>query len=92
MKRKIILLTLVVSLLLAPAAQAMSSDNYALDWMVPLTSGGGGSAVSIHYAANYSVGQTSVGEASSVSYAVRLGFWQHFVDSIRLWLPVVFRY
>ncbi len=43
MKRKaILLITLLLLLLLVNGVQAMGSANYSLDWMVPLTSGGGG--------------------------------------------------
>ena len=50
MKRKaIFLITLLLLLLLVNGAQAMSSANYSLDWMVPLTSGGGGPAASTNY-------------------------------------------
>lgn len=91
MKRKAILLTLVLFLLLAQAAQAMSSTNYALDWMIPLTSGGGGRAVSDHHIVNYSVGQTTVGQAHSANFAVRMGFWQRFMRSMRLLLPIIIK-
>lgn len=92
MKRKAILLTLVLSLLLVSTVLAGSSANYALDWVIPLTSGGGGPAASSSYAVHYSVGQTYVGEMASTSYGIHLGFWQEFIQSIQnllIWLPVV---
>lgn len=91
MKTKAIYLTLVLLLLLAQAAQAMSSENYALDWMIPLTSGGGAHASSSHYRIDYSVGQTTVGQANSANFATRLGFWQRFAQYMHLWLPSIFR-
>ncbi len=92
MKRKAILLTLVLSLLLVSAVLAGSSANYALDWIVPLTSGGGGPAASTSYAVNYSVGQTVIGDMASTNYGATLGFWQEFTQSIQnlfIWLPVI---
>ena len=91
MKTNAIYLTLVLLLLLAQAVQAMSSENYSLDWMILLTSGGGGQAESIHYVANYSVGQTSIGQASSAGYEVGLGYWQPFRREVRLWLPLILK-
>jgi hypothetical protein len=84
MKRKAILLALVLALLLTSAVQAMSSANYRLDWLIPLTSGGGGEAASEHYVANYSVGQTVIGDSSSASYTAKTGFWQEFLRYLRL--------
>jgi hypothetical protein len=92
MKRKAILLTLVLSLLLVSAVLAGSSANYALDWIIPLTSGGGGPAASTSYAVNYSVGQTVIGDMASTNYGVHLGFWQEFTQSIQnlfIWMPVI---
>lgn len=88
MKRRAILLTLVLLLLLTQMAGAMSSASYKLDWLLPLTGGGGGQASSANYAIYYSVGQTVADDSSSANYAVQMGFWQHFVYSIRLWLPM----
>lgn len=92
MKRRTIFLTLALLLLLAQAAQAMSSASYAIDWMVPLTSGGGGRAASDHYAAHYTVGQSVIGEAHSAGYSASLGFWQPFAQQeqqhTHVWLPI----
>jgi hypothetical protein len=89
MKRKAILLAVVLALLLTSAAQAMHSANYALDWLAPLTSGGGGEASSAHYSINYSVGQSAIGAASSTHYISNLGFWQVFARYLRL--PLVLK-
>ena len=91
MKRKAILLTLILLLLLVNAVQAMGSANYSLDWMVPLTSAGGGHAASTNYSINYTVGQSVIGESNSTSYATNLGFWQTFVNFLHQWLPLVFK-
>ena len=91
MKRKAILLILLFLLLLATGAQAMNSANYALDWMIPLTSGGGGTVASTNYTMQYSVGQSVIGESDSTNYATNMGFWQNFITTLRAWVPVVFK-
>ncbi len=88
MKRKAILLTLLLALVLTTATQAMSSANYRLDWLIPLTSGGGGKANSTHYSCDYSVGQVVVGESASTNYAAKMGFWQVFMHYLRLPLVI----
>ena len=89
MKRQAILLALVLALLLTSAAQAMSSANYRLDWLIPLSSGGGGEGHSAHYIANYSVGQTAIYESGSTNYTAKMGFWQVFLRFLRL--PLVLK-
>jgi hypothetical protein len=89
MKRKAILLTLLILLLLASGVQAMSSLNFNLDWFTPLTSGGGGSASSAHYAANVTVGQTAIGASSSEHYNTNLGYWYGILANFRTRLPLV---
>jgi hypothetical protein len=75
MKRTLILLTLVAFLLLTGSTLAMDSDNYALEWFTPLTSGGGGAASSDNYAVNLTIGQTAVRASSSANYGACLGYW-----------------
>ena len=77
-------------LLVAGNALAMSSTNYRLDWFTPLTGGGGG-LTSASYAANVTVGQTAIGEASSASYGTGLGFWYGMLDWFRVYLPLILR-
>ncbi len=91
MKRKAILLILLFLLIVATGAQAMNSANFAIDWMIPLTSGGGGAAASSNYAIQYSVGQSVIGESDSTNYATNMGFWQNFITTLRTWVPVVFK-
>jgi hypothetical protein len=91
MKRNAILLILLLLLLLVSSVQAMNSANFAIDWMIPLTSGGGGAAASSNYAIQYSVGQVVVGESDSTNYASNMGFWQNFITYIRTWVPVVYK-
>jgi hypothetical protein len=89
MKRTALLLTLAVLLLLATRALAMSSDNYHLDWFVPLTGGGGGAANSVHYAANFTVGQAATGASDSTHYDGCLGYWCGAELGSRVYIPLV---
>jgi len=91
MKRKTILLTLLLLLLLVHGVQAMSSTNFTLDWFTPLTSGGGGPASSTHYAANYTIGQTVIGASSSTNYGAGLGYWYGIFQQFRIRLPLIIK-
>ena len=73
---------LIILLLWASSALAMSSLNYRLDWFTPLTGGGGGPANSAHYAANFTVGQTVVGVSASEHYGSGLGYWYGLLSDI----------
>jgi hypothetical protein len=66
----------------------MSSANFSLDWLLPLTGGSGGEVSSANYAANLTLGQTVADDSSSANYAVHMGFWQDFVNAMRTWLPM----
>ncbi len=91
MKRKGILFTLLVVLLLVHGVQAMSSANFALDWFTPLTSGGGGPSNSANYAANVTIGQTVIGASSSTNYGAELGYWVGFETQYQVRLPLVIK-
>jgi hypothetical protein len=94
MKRKVTLLLLLLVLLLVNAAQAGASASYVLDWVIPLTSGGGGKTASASYTLNYSVGQTAVSAMASTGYGMQLGFWQTFLQNLAnlyIWLPVILK-
>ena len=90
MKRKAILFTLLLLLLLAHGVQAMSSTNYALDWFTPLSSNGGGPSSSASYAANFTIGQTVIGASSSTHYHTGLGYW-YGLQPFRVRLPLVYK-
>ena len=91
MKRKVILSTLaVLLLLLTSSVLAMSSTNYRLDWFTPLTGGGGGAASSAHYAANFTVGQSAIGASTSTNYGGCLGYWCG-IRKYRVYLPLVLK-
>jgi hypothetical protein len=91
MRRISMLLTLIVLLVLAGSALAMSSANYRLDWFTPMTGGGGGPASSANYAVNFTVGQTVIGSASSSSYQACLGYWCGAGGLWRVYLPLVLK-
>ena len=91
MKRTALLLCLLILLLLAGDAGAMSSSNFKLDWLVPMTGGGGGPAGSPNYAANFTIGQTVVGASSSENYKVSLGYWPGATHQNIVFLPMVSR-
>lgn len=89
--RIVLLLVLIACLVMTVSTQAMSSPHYALDWMVPL-SGGGGEAASAHYAVNVTMGQTAVGSAASDHYAGTLGYWYEIAGGAKLiYLPVAIK-
>jgi hypothetical protein len=91
----IVLLLLFLGLILASSVRqtyAMESPNYHLDWMVPL-SGGGGVSESANYAVHMTVGQTAVGSAEGTEYRANLGYW---FGVLREWwtyvhLPIILR-
>jgi hypothetical protein len=91
MKRKAILFTLLLVLLIAHGVQAMSSTHFILDWFTPLTGGGGGPIQSTHYAANFTVGQTVIGASSSTHYSAGLGYWYGFDLRHRVRLPLIIK-
>jgi hypothetical protein len=82
MKRSITFLILIVLLLWAGSALAMSSTNYRLDWFTPMTGGGGGPASSTFYSANLTVGQTVIGASASEHYGSGLGYWYGLLSNI----------
>jgi len=90
MRTRIIVIGLLLAalFLLAGVAQATSSANYRLDWVVPL-SGGGGAAVSDGYILDASYGQAFIGTRASENYRVVLGFWSRAAQHLPVFLPVI---
>jgi hypothetical protein len=91
MKRFAMLLAMMLMLWLAARASAMNSTHYRLDWFTPLTTAGGGSTTSTHYAANFSIGQTVAGSASSSHYQATLGYWVYAETEHYVFLPLVLK-
>ena len=87
---RILLLVLAVCLALVSNAHATSSPNYRLDWMVPLT-GGGGRSISANFAADLTVGQSTIGTASSSGYRAGIGYWHGILAEWLTRLPLVAR-
>ncbi len=75
MKRISILVGLIIVLVFAGTALAMSSTHYQVNWSTSLTGSGGGDSNSTHYAAQFTVGQTGTGTTSSSHYNACLGYW-----------------
>jgi hypothetical protein len=84
------IMALACALLLGARAWAMSSTTYRLDWFTPLNSSGGGPASSANYKANFTVGQTVIGKATSANYRIGLGYW-YVLDPASLFLPSIQR-
>ncbi len=90
MRRMTFLVVLLILLLLAGVASAMSSANYRLNWFVPLT-GSGGAASSANYAVNFTVGQTAIGASTGANYGGCLGYWCGAMPDYDVYLPLVLR-
>jgi hypothetical protein len=86
-----VVVVLLSGLLLVQIALAMSSTHYRLDWFTPLTTGGGGTATSTHYAVNVTVGQTATGASTSASYEAGLGYWYGVGILHRILLPLIMK-
>jgi len=86
-----IVIVMLSALLLVQLAMAMSSSHYRLDWFTPLTSGGGGTAGSTHYAVNLTLGQTAFKASASPSYNLSLGYWAGITGSFRVYLPLIMK-
>jgi len=89
MRTKIVLVSVLAALLLSSSALALSAA-YRLDWLVPLTGGGGGPASSTNYKVNLTVGQTAIGASSSTNYKASLGYW-YGIPAYHFYLPLVLK-
>ena len=89
MKMKIVLVSVLAALLLASSALALSAA-YRLDWLVPLTGGGGGPTSSTNYKVDLTVGQTAIGASTSTNYKASLGYW-YGIPAYNFYLPLVLK-
>ena len=92
MKKKRLLLILAVMLfafVFGEGIQAMESDNYAVNWMVPLTNGGGIKSASTNYSAHLTIGQTVAVGSSSANYTAGTGFWYGLYNESYIYIPLV---
>lgn len=78
-------------LLGAAGSWAMSSQNYRVDWLVPLSGSGGGRSASASYALNFTTGQSAAGRSASTNYNVGLGYWYGAGNSSFIYLPLLLR-
>lgn len=91
MRWKQIVLILIICLMLTNSVMAMSSPNFEIDWMVPL-SGGGGKASSTNYAIHVTIGQTAVGKSESTNFQAAWGFWRGIWQAIwEVFIPVLLK-
>jgi hypothetical protein len=94
MIRKRIALAGLVALLLfllAGAAWAGSSANYAVDWSV--LSGGGAPASGGAVALNGTLGQTSIGPSTSAQVDLSAGYWYGLgKEDNWIYLPIIVQY
>jgi hypothetical protein len=83
-------LLLLLTILLAGAVWAGSSDGTAVDWSV--LSGGGAPAAGGAVTLNGTLGQTAIGPGASTHADLGAGFWYGLGEGgYRLYLPVVLR-
>lgn len=76
--------------LVAGAALAGSSPNYAIDWDV--SARGGNEMASASYAIKSTTGQTAIGPAVSTNYEMGAGYWYGVGELLfNVYLPLVFR-
>ena len=89
--RRIILIALVATVLLAGAALAVAAANagYTLDWFT--VDGGGGTATGGNYTVSGTIGQPDAGTLTGGAYTVRGGFWGGLAVNTSVYLPLVRR-
>ncbi len=92
MKTKIATCTIMLLLLLVLVndALAMSSTNYALNWLVPFNGSGGSPMSSTNYKMDATIGQTAIGTSTSTNYGVGLGYWYGMIGS-STYLPLIMK-
>lgn len=91
-KRTVLILVVAACLLFTTSVMAMTSPNFAIGWLVPLSGGGGQSATSPGYSLRLTIGQTAIGSGESASYRAEMGFWRGVGDAAyKVRLPHVLR-
>ncbi len=68
------------------AAQAFGG-NYNIGWSA--VAGGGNVMTSASYTLKSTVGQPVVGGFSGPTYTVKNGFWQDFLNQLKIYLPLI---
>ncbi|MBI5585432.1 MAG: hypothetical protein HY892_16605 [Deltaproteobacteria bacterium] len=81
-------ISLFCFLLIAITGYAMTSPNYKIDWILPLTGAGGGETGSINYKVNATLGQSVIGLLQSANYQIGLGYWYN-IQPGRTYLPLI---
>ncbi len=64
-----------ISLIGSQTAWCMSSTNYSINWLLPMTGGGTKNSASSNYSMMVTYGQTVTGQSSSSNNTVQFGFW-----------------
>jgi hypothetical protein len=90
MKRVLYVPILLVLLMAAGVATAMTSASYTIPWYASMT-GSGGSMSSANYSLDFTVGQTVIGNSGSTNYTAGLGYWYGASPGSRIYLPLVLR-
>jgi hypothetical protein len=94
MRRAVLLISLLASLLFAWRALAQdqpraAEDSYTIEWYT--IDGGGGSIGNGTYALNGTSGQPDAGLASDGSYLLVSGFWGGSSAQYRIYLPLIIK-
>ena len=86
-----ICLCLALLLLLAGGVTAMQSENYRLDWYVPLSGVGIERMTSPGYAVDVTLGQIAGAKPSYPTMRLDLGYWPGAGNNYSDYLPVLRR-
>ena len=80
---------LLLMLLLCGYAFALSSTNFQINWLLPLTGTGGNSLASANYVTDVTLGQTVIGSAASNNYQAGFGYWKGIQPDYEIYLPII---
>ncbi|MBI5028979.1 MAG: hypothetical protein HZB51_00530 [Chloroflexi bacterium] len=84
-----VMLALLLTLVIAHSALAMSSTNYKIEWILAGNASSGGVVTSTNYAARVTIGQNATGNVTGPTYRGTLGYW-HVIFS-QTYLPIILR-